>query len=304
MSRVKEEIKKLRNDKHKEYKYHEDSGLFCRDGDVGIIFEQSEEWSPINKFNYEGKVVLDIGGHMGCAAWHFLKLGVRKVVSVEPDPSNIKLFKVNHGKDKRVKLIEAAVVNKVNGKLPLYLGRTYPASNSLHEFRGRKKIEVETISFKKLLKKVKPNIIKCDIEGWEYELDWRDIPDSVTEILLELHQFKDGWLSKQKKLDKILLKGGFKHLKAPIHKVLFHKTCTAAWTRRNPNIKGVISFNKTGSNNVESIKKVSDWFCEKEIKVKIVGGKLFFDGNYFFANKVLKRIGRNKNFKIKIIKEK
>lgn len=211
------------------------SGLYVRDrGDVGIIREQTE-WNALKQFEYKGGTALDLGGHIGAAVWHILKnTELDRVVSVEPDPNNTRIHKLNWENTKNVTLLEKAVVRDSNSpsNINLYLGKTYSASNSTYPFRGRTAIQVPTICFEELLTEYDPTVIKCDVEGSEYAIDWTMVPDTTTEILLELHQFKPHWLDEQKKLDDVLLSLGFKHIKAPKHKLTYTRVCTASYSRR------------------------------------------------------------------------
>lgn len=212
-------------------KKHTDSGLWVRDNaDIGVIKQQSS-YRELKGLNLEGKTCLDLGGYIGTFAWWALKnLDLKKIVSVEPEPSNVKVFQRNFGGNRKVKLLIGAVGEKVGGA-KLYLGKKYRSCNSLQEFRGRKSISVTIIPFRQLLLEVHPTLIKCDIEGGEYFFSWKNLPTFCKVICMELHQQKKGWFEKQQKLDEVLLDQNFEHIKPPSLKVTFQKVCVAIWRR-------------------------------------------------------------------------
>ena len=211
---------------------HEPSGLWVRNkGDEGVI-GQMKDYKSLLGCGIENPVILDLGGYIGTFAWFALKnLGPEAIISVEPDPSNVEVFKKNFGQHEQVILYEAACTMKTDDILPLYLGKTYASCNSLEPFRGRQKVDVKTVSFKTLLDKHKPDIIKCDIEGGEFGLDWTNLPDCVKFIVMEIHQQRPAWIEQMKEIDQQLLDQGFKHVVKPKHIQTFHKIDIGAWQR-------------------------------------------------------------------------
>ncbi len=207
-------------------------GMYVRDrGDIGIIREQSL-YKDMLQFKKPG-LLLDLGAHIGASVRFFLDNSIADtIISVEPDPSNFNMLVKNWGCDNRVELHQQAVVDDTAQEtVPLYLGKTYSSDNSLENFRGRRRIDVPTIQFDELLAR-RPRAIKCDIEGSEYSLDWAKVPESVTEICMEMHQFRPAWLEQQHVIDNKLLALGFHHVKAPKHdEVFFRRTQIVIWAR-------------------------------------------------------------------------
>jgi FkbM family methyltransferase len=186
--------------------------MLVRDrGDIGIILEQ-RTWDKILPYVHD-KSVLDLGGHIGAAANYFLLAGAKRVISVEPDPANCKIFSANHAKKRNVKLIQAAVMPN-DAVTKLYLGTTYSATNTVHPTRGRHAISVQSVSFESLLTTYKPDVLKVDIEGGEYNLDWNLLGKSVRAVAFEFHQHKRGWSDRQREVDETMLSIGFSHLGA------------------------------------------------------------------------------------------
>lgn len=209
------------------------SGLYVRNkGDQGVI-KQMRDYKSLLGCEIESPVILDLGGYIGTFAWWAAEnLNPKLVVSVEPDPSNIEVFKKNMGSIKAdVLRYDAACTMKTGDTLPLYLGKTYASCNSLEPFRGRRRVDVKTIAFVELLQTYQPDIIKCDIEGGEFGLDWANLPDCVKFVVMEIHQQRPMWIEQMKEIDQQLLDQGFKHVVTPKHKQTFHKVDIGAWER-------------------------------------------------------------------------
>ena len=214
---------------------HEPSGLWVRNkGDEGVI-KQMKDYKGLLNCGIENPVILDLGGYIGTFAWWAMEnLRPKEVFSVEPDPSNIEVFLENFTQDHpSVHLYDAACTMSDGDTLPLYLGKTYASCNSLEPFRGRQKIDVKTVSFNTLISKHQPDIIKCDIEGGEFGLDWTKLPNCVKFIVMEIHQQRPLWIEQMKKIDQQLLDQGFEHVVKPKHELTFHKVDIGAWRRNN-----------------------------------------------------------------------
>ena len=208
------------------------SGLWVRDkGDQGVV-KQMRDYKSLLTCNIENPVILDLGGFIGTFAWFAMKnLDPAQVISVEPDPDNIAVFEENWSEEPKVLLYKAACTMKDDDVLPLYLGKTYRSCNSLEEFRGRAKVMVDTISFETLLTQHQPDIIKCDIEGGEFGLDWSNLPDCVKYVVMEIHQHRPKWIEHMKGIDAGLLEQGFEYVVKPKHVQTFHKLDIGAWRR-------------------------------------------------------------------------
>src|SRR4030066_688113 len=125
-------------------------------GDEGIPGEQ-KAWEPMC---LDHRCVLDIGGHIGCFAVYANQQGARNIISVEPHPDNCDMFELNLDGVDNVELVEAAVVGSTYpyDTIPLWCtGRKGTATHSIYEFRGRKTIDVPTVTLKMLLADYKPS---------------------------------------------------------------------------------------------------------------------------------------------------
>lgn len=160
------------------------TGLWCRRDtlDEYVVKEQSSYKQLFNLIH--NKTVLDIGANIGAFAYNAIESGAKKVISFEPDPDNVRVYK-KQGLSSI--LIEKAVSNR-NGTSRLYINsHKNKGLHSLQPINGRASIPIELISFADILEEYKPSIIKIDIEGGEYDLDLYDIPSFVKAIAIEIH---------------------------------------------------------------------------------------------------------------------
>lgn len=200
---------------HAEIEWDPKLNLYHRGpGDLGIVAEQHPCYGKFIQLVKEGDFILNLGAHIGLFDWYarnHSKPGM--IYSVEPDPNNLRVLEKNT--NSLTHIIPGAVIDDSSkSELTLYLGKTYPATNSVHPFRGRKEVKVSSIQWKYLLS-LDPDIIKCDIEGAEYLLDWNLVPDCVRAIALELHFFRAEWEQDFNDLNEVLLGKGFTVIKVP-----------------------------------------------------------------------------------------
>lgn len=178
------------------------------------------------------KTVLDVGGHIGWFARYSLnELGAEKVVSVEPSPNNAEVFLKNFENNSRVRLIQAGVTSDGSDHLTVQFNPKYPANNRTDRpIRGRKSQKVPAIDFVTLLNEVSPDLLKIDIEGAEYGLEFT-IPDCVRAVAIEYHQFDEYMLEEQIAIDSLLIGYGFRAVKAPKNAQTFQKITTGVYLR-------------------------------------------------------------------------
>lgn len=161
------------------------TGLWCREGTLDeYVVKEQKTYAPLFGL-VKDQVVMDIGGNIGAFAYFATKYGASQVISFEPDPENIQMFKkqaIPHST-----LVKGAIAAK-SGTAALYLNSgKNKGMHSLQEISGRECIEVKTYAFEKALQRYEPTILKIDIEGGEYDLDFTCIPDTVEAIAIELH---------------------------------------------------------------------------------------------------------------------
>lgn len=167
------------------YLVDEKTGLKYRDDtiDLWVIREQSG-YTDLFKM-CRGKTVLDIGANIGAFADRVMKVGAKRVFCFEPESSNFKLL--SSQEIPKAKLFNMAV-SDTNGTTTFYVNKgRNKGLHSLNEVRGRDKQEVKLISFEKVIDKVRPDIIKVDIEGGEYNLDFKLLNAECKAIAIEIH---------------------------------------------------------------------------------------------------------------------
>jgi|688.fasta_scaffold718974_1 FkbM family methyltransferase len=143
--------------------------------------------------NFTGGIILDIGGSLGYFCHNILKYYPEsRVVSIEPCISNFE-FLTKNVKDLNVIPIHGAVTN---GQDKIMFYENYNPNQGVIFMSNYIEHWKETISdsyivqgydFRKILNVFRPNLIKIDIEGYEYFLDYSDLPNSVNTIIMEVH---------------------------------------------------------------------------------------------------------------------
>jgi len=159
----------------------------------------------------KGDVVLDLGANIGA----FAKQAAEKEAIVhcyEPEPSNFTLLQLNSPNTYNHK---KAVVGKQNGKIKLFINSK--RNKGIHMIRpvnGRESIKVETVSFGDLINQIKPNKIKIDVEGAEYDFLPYEFPSFVERLVMEIHfQYDPSWRKLGREVHENMIKQGFSSLK-------------------------------------------------------------------------------------------
>ena len=159
----------------------------------------------------KGDVVLDLGANIGA----FAKQAAEKEAIVhcyEPEPNNFTLLQLNSPNTNNHK---KAVVGKQNGNIELFINSK--RNKGIHMTRpvnGRESIEVETVSFNSLINEIKPNKIKIDVEGAEYDFLPFEFPSFVEKLVMEIHfQYDPSWRKLGREVHESMIQQGFSSLK-------------------------------------------------------------------------------------------
>ena len=169
--------------------------LKAREGtyDACILKEVKSVYSHLS---VSGKKVLDIGGNIGASAVLFAEMGASEVITVEPEDDNYELLLENiSAYADTIEPIKAAVVGDDSESVVLYLNQdgTNKAIHSTTPTRGRPGIEVSAINFMRLLEETKPEVVKIDCEGAEYDFLKAPLPEYVKQVVVELHLTRAAW---------------------------------------------------------------------------------------------------------------
>jgi len=171
-----------------------------------------------------GDRVLDLGAHIGCFIERVaLPAGAAAVLAVEPVEDNLALLRANFSDDPRVEIKQAALTNNDEVAF-LYLSNTSTMNHSLHRRKGREAVVVPAVTLQSLMGWY-PTVIKCDVEGSEYETDWTNIPDCVRAIGVEFHSGRSAIHAPR--IAEEIMDGGFEPLDG---KVRFPQ---GAWHKNN-----------------------------------------------------------------------
>lgn len=148
--------------------------------------------------NCKGKVCLDLGGNVGGFALKAAREGAVKVVSYEPEPSNFRMLQLNfariremHPNTELAAIEEAVSGNEGSFDLVLNPGGNAHCSASLvrKSRKGSLSIKVKVVALRDVVAALKPDMIKMDVEGAEYDMLPEAIDPCVKEIAIELHGF-------------------------------------------------------------------------------------------------------------------
>jgi FkbM family methyltransferase len=177
----------------------------------------------------EGDVVLDVGGHIGAFTRLCLKRGAY-VTSVEPEPTNLDvLFRNASDYSGRFDIIAAAATDSPEllsqNTVPLYLrGKTHTGLHTLFApKRESGMVDVQTVSFRELLSNMEYTVLKVDIEGGEWLLDFTELPSGIRAVHVEMHMIPEsaGGRAKAPVLHQQILDQGFTAVKEPNFKVMW-----------------------------------------------------------------------------------
>lgn len=180
------------------------TGLHYREDshDLAVIHEVEHAYAGLNI--HERDVVIDLGAHIGAFSWYAMRRGAISVYAVEPDPQNFSLLYENRklpidDPDTPVggiTIVHAAIYPDCPRGTPLWFcpGRN-TGMHSTVRMVGTHSMIVPALSLQQLVDQIHETvtIIKMDIEGAEYVMDWKSMPDSVERLAVEWHFNEDEW---------------------------------------------------------------------------------------------------------------
>ena len=179
------------NEQEAKINMDEKSGLWYRPelGELFVINEQSQ----YSKLNFKDKTVMDVGAHIGCFTDLALKNGAKHVYAYEPTPESFALMVMNVNNDK-TSLYNSALTGHDDIETDFYLSKTYPTCHTHIPVKNREVMTVQAENFWQKLNIHKPQVLKVDIEGGEYNFMFqKEIPDYVEQVAIELHLGKKGY---------------------------------------------------------------------------------------------------------------
>lgn len=189
------------------------NGLYVRKGtDDTRVFADLKLYDSIPM---QWAVVLDLGAHIGAFAKYALDRGASRVLSVEPDAGNLVVLHRNLREDEKFHVVHAACVKTVTGPVTFYQGGISTMSGTTHPVRGRTPVSVKAVSYDFLLGD-NPTVIKCDIEGGEYDLgeELFRCPSAMW-VAIEYHYPRKGMREQAIAMHESAAECGYQHLGDP-----------------------------------------------------------------------------------------
>lgn len=216
--------------------YQTKEGLWVRDKGEEGVREQQKEYKGLISF-FEGKEcqnIWDLGAHVGWFTWYSAKhLHPKNILCVECSPKQLEMLKKNIPANGQI--LEGAIVSDSykGSTIGLYLGKQYTSCDCIQEVRGRESISVPVVRMVDIVRKMpNPQVIKIDIEGAEYEIDWKKwMPKSVEIVVAELHHQREGHLQKMFQMHETLLSLGFTANKQA-KESSYNRTCHVEYVRK------------------------------------------------------------------------
>jgi FkbM family methyltransferase len=150
---------------------------------LDILYELNDEMYNVD---FTNKVVLDVGGFMGDTAVYFASRGAKKVIVYEPVAYHNEFGKMNIQLNGVNAELHEAGVGDVNGCKTIYhksLGMDFGLNV------GNKKMEIKTISVRKMIEESNADIAKFDCEGAEESLlnVTSDVLQKIPFYIIEVH---------------------------------------------------------------------------------------------------------------------
>tara|TARA_R110002096_G_scaffold184699_2_gene363285 strand:+ start:530 stop:1222 length:693 start_codon:yes stop_codon:yes gene_type:complete len=129
----------------------------------------------IQDVDYTDKVCLDLGANVGGFSKIAMDFGASKVISVECDPRNFNMLSDSFAESENVELIHGAITASLDETVKIYKNNSQKnhCSTSIIKKKNnqfKEYDEVRCINFNDLVEIHKPDIIKIDIEGAEYQI--------------------------------------------------------------------------------------------------------------------------------------
>lgn len=176
-------------------------GLCYREGtsDKKMLGEGSLDYKLLN---CKDKIVMDCGANIGGFVRKACNDSAKEVYCYEPEQFNVLVLheNVNLLRNKyntKINVIEAALISTDDESITFNVNgnKTSACSGSVNKTINSTSITVNAVNFWNELERIKPQIIKMDIEGGEYDILTKEFPDYVEEVAIELH----GWRNESHK---------------------------------------------------------------------------------------------------------
>lgn len=150
-----------------------------------LDFNEVSEVRAYDKLlEFDGKQAVDVGGHVGCFALLAKLRGGEVVAAVEPNDESAIIYEMNTG----VTPIRAAMMTDAADMVPFrkVIKGTPARSSAVLKLFGATTVMVPSVHPRMVYGQARPDIIKADCEGAEYDiLINAEMPSSVTQVVVE-----------------------------------------------------------------------------------------------------------------------
>ncbi len=197
----------------RDYNIEKNFQLMLPDGDRGLSrqlrtfgFREPLNCQCYVRFVQKEDRILDIGSNIGFFA--LLGSDAKEITCVEPLSHAIETLKMNihiNGISDKCEIVHAAVGPL--GKLLIEVSPHLNLSKIVSE-ESENTVEVDSIPLGDLVAKYQSNMVRLDVEGYEYEILYDNIPESVNKLSVEFHSGLMG-REKSKRLLAYLEREGF-----------------------------------------------------------------------------------------------
>ena len=172
-----------------EREVYEHRGIQCRREtyDSYVVNEIQRSYGMLD---VKDKVVFDIGANIGAFTVWADKHGAKFTCAFEPEPYNFEMLMLNILKlESNQALHNVALTTGDDKDAELWLAPSgkNPGNSSLTQRRGRSFIKIKTMNFYSVLEEYKPEVIKMDVEGAEFDLLEYGLPDYIKQIAMEIN---------------------------------------------------------------------------------------------------------------------
>lgn len=191
---------------------HFSSSIHCTKNILDQFIENLyDKWFE-NKNNL---TILDCGGNIGLFALHVFECA-KKIVSVEPTPNHIYIFKKLTSNFSNISLCEAAL-SPIDGEIDFYFCNENTTMNSIANNYGSGNIKVKGKTLKTILDENGMDIVdfaKIDIEGSEMialnDKTISEVSERIKSFFIETHDTQNGKiLQNREHISNILKKYNF-----------------------------------------------------------------------------------------------
>ena len=160
-----------------------------------LVIDEAIDYSALFiDVNYSD-VLLDIGANIGAVTKLAYSIDNEiTIIGYEPDSENVEMCIKNVG---RISKIIESSIGTGNGKSILYQsnGSNKGKCSTIERKENdiKKSTPIKKLDFKEQIEKHSATLIKCDIEGGEYDLDFTDINQFIKGIAIEIHKVNNNW---------------------------------------------------------------------------------------------------------------